>query len=917
MDLNHGRLFRLLKLVQRNPGTVPPKELFARWNDFCDARAPQDSGRPVRDPKHLGRDLILAFLQELPRNFWVFLTKKIQAQGRERGLNDTWTEFCDAHAPRLPQNETKAIRDPRNLEPRFLITFIAFVLEKDEDGGVAAIIDDFQFDFTLEERPARAPAAEAPRRGAAGGGGGHVIGRDPPLAAGRGAEAGKARHARAHGSLHRLLKLAPPLAARAMPSGSMRLSSMSRTSVKPTSLSFGTATMLVRRSNEKASLTRGNVLVGLLRWLSCDLLAAAATVFHDHRVLGRHCLLNCSLRDVFHSVLEEGLRLGLQKLLLLLLFGSPVFFERVPLAGFSFLHFQHGAHDGCVRDRGLASAHAPDGRSLAAVLQPSVLSGCASRKASPSNTRKGLGRTQLFSSSAAAGLATKPRWSMAAERCGQCTAKTWPKDDRKPPKSATSKVTEEASGRAASAFTDSNCQIDAPMTAGKAARMHTLILRQFFNLYTAGSTRRKHREQHPARVKSMSLVIRICLLARADSGGERVTKRTPLRLVGHGGARVPREGNEPTPASDARLGSLLPMVFNRWNDFCERTSPLPSERDLGFQPQNPRPIRDPKLLPKENIRRFLGHELPRGFWVSLVKKIQGEKSQEFGKVWEAFCDHNAPRLSQGKGSAAVRACRAAASPAMPRESAQCGGRRGQPRRMSPEGPAAAAGGTGRPAARRVSFDPALCCPHLESDLESDTTQVPDVLSPSLLSSLGSPGRELQAPGPPPQADPTDSPWSAGARPLGRCHASGGGELAEAGPVAPAGPAPAPGEAAPQRAPEPGPGASGARPAAGGEGAAHRGTAGAVDPGRGPRGSAGAGGGPEVEQRHRPATTSGPWFTKGSLEGAKLFALRASRSSLLLPLLLVLLFSPFGGAARGREVIRASRSAKREARSWEP
>jgi hypothetical protein len=95
-------------------------------------------------------------------------------------------------------------------------------------------------------------------------------------------------------------------------------------------------------------------------------------------------------------------------------------------------------------------------------------------------------------------------------------------------------------------------------------------------------------------------------------------------------------------------------VFNRWNDFCDRTSPLPSESDLGFQPQNPRPIRDPKLLPKDNIRRFLGHELPRGFWVSLVKKIQGEKALEFGKVWEAFCDHHAPPLSSGKGSASVR-----------------------------------------------------------------------------------------------------------------------------------------------------------------------------------------------------------------------------------------------------------------------
>ncbi|CAK0825604.1 unnamed protein product, partial [Prorocentrum cordatum] len=43
--------------------------------------------------------------------------------------------------------------------------------------------------------------------------------------------------------------------------------------------------------------------------------------------------------------------------------------------------------------------------------------------------------------------------------------------------------------------------------------------------------------------------------------------------------------------------------------------------------------------------------------------------------------------------------------------------------------------------------------------------------------------------------------------------------------------------------------------------------------------------------------------KGSLEGAKLFALRASRSSFLLPLLLVLLFSLWEGGARARSYSR--------------
>eukprot|EP00959_Pyramimonas_sp_CCMP1952_P300256 6280570-Pyramimonas_sp.AAC.1 len=49
-------------------------------------------------------------------------------------------------------------------------------------------------------------------------------------------------------------------------------------------------------------------------------------------------------------------------------------------------------------------------------MVPAPLSaGCASRKASPSNSRKGLGRTQLSTSSTAAGLATRPRRRMAPE----------------------------------------------------------------------------------------------------------------------------------------------------------------------------------------------------------------------------------------------------------------------------------------------------------------------------------------------------------------------------------------------------------------------------------------------------------------------------------------------------------------------
>ena len=58
----------------------------------------------------------------------------------------------------------------------------------------------------------------------------------------------------------------------------------------------------------------------------------------------------------------------------------------------------------------------------------------------------------------------------------------------------------------------------------------------------------------------------------------------------------------------------------------------------------------------------------------------------------------------------------------------------------------------------------------------------------------------------------------------------------------------------------------------------------------------------------------PQIYKGSHEGAKLFALRGPRSSSSSSSS----SSPLGGAAaREREVIRASRFAQREARSWEP
>ncbi|CAK0848939.1 unnamed protein product [Prorocentrum cordatum] len=104
--------------------------------------------------------------------------------------------------------------------------------------------------------------------------------------------------------------------------------------------------------------------------------------------------------------------------------------------------------------------------SIGHCMVPAPLSaGCASRKASPSNSRKGLGKAKQSTSSAAAGLAT---------RCGQCTDRAWPKEDSDPPKSATSKDTAEASGRAAIAFTDSSCQIDATRCATQVSQQRRL-----------------------------------------------------------------------------------------------------------------------------------------------------------------------------------------------------------------------------------------------------------------------------------------------------------------------------------------------------------------------------------------------------------------------------------------------------------
>jgi len=143
----------LLKLVQRNQWSTPSKEIYLRWNVFCDVSGPppQDGARPTRDPKLLSRELIRRFLvEELPATFWVFLLKKIQAESRDSGLAEMWTDFCDRHAPRLPGDSSRAVRDPRHLEPDFLLSFIATALEGDDQSGgnLATIIDAYAFDFS-------------------------------------------------------------------------------------------------------------------------------------------------------------------------------------------------------------------------------------------------------------------------------------------------------------------------------------------------------------------------------------------------------------------------------------------------------------------------------------------------------------------------------------------------------------------------------------------------------------------------------------------------------------------------------------------------------------------------------------------------------------------------------------------------
>lgn len=159
--------------MQRNRGLNPPKEIFNRWNDFCDAHAPptREGGVATRDPKFLDGELIMRFLAELPRTFWVNLVKKVQGEGKGTRLSEAWEEYCDMNAPELPgQHGARSTKDPRRLPQDFLVAFVSATLEHDDQRGsaLADIIDAYQFDFEHADSrapvPAQAEAEWQPRR---------------------------------------------------------------------------------------------------------------------------------------------------------------------------------------------------------------------------------------------------------------------------------------------------------------------------------------------------------------------------------------------------------------------------------------------------------------------------------------------------------------------------------------------------------------------------------------------------------------------------------------------------------------------------------------------------------------------------------------------------------------------------------
>lgn len=147
-------LRRVLKLIQRNQGQQPPKEVFNRWNEWCDLNAPSTTrgGAPTRDPKHFNGEHLMQFLCQLPTGFWVNMIKKVQKDGKEPGLAQAWEDFADDHCA---QAGVKATRDPRNMPPEVMVDFVSQMLHHDdrEGGHLAMIVDAYSFDFSRTPRP--------------------------------------------------------------------------------------------------------------------------------------------------------------------------------------------------------------------------------------------------------------------------------------------------------------------------------------------------------------------------------------------------------------------------------------------------------------------------------------------------------------------------------------------------------------------------------------------------------------------------------------------------------------------------------------------------------------------------------------------------------------------------------------------
>jgi hypothetical protein len=157
-ELTHGRMMRLLKLLQRSKSFTPDKAVLNRWNDFCDKSVPYGpNNRPLRDPKQIDMESIIRFLLELPKMFWPALVKKLQGQGRDLGLSHMWNDFCDKNGPQLKDQAGKSLRDPRQLDPELLLAFISSTVEMGGEVGdlTAQIIDEFSFDFADERQPPR------------------------------------------------------------------------------------------------------------------------------------------------------------------------------------------------------------------------------------------------------------------------------------------------------------------------------------------------------------------------------------------------------------------------------------------------------------------------------------------------------------------------------------------------------------------------------------------------------------------------------------------------------------------------------------------------------------------------------------------------------------------------------------------